>query len=118
MKKIAIICIAVTLAACNTVQGPTVTKLEVVTPSNAMYDCPLLKTWPNYKTLKDVEVARTLVNLYKNNVRCKNSVEALKKFMNKAKSTVEGTSTRDAESNPALDQPNSESSGLFGWFGR
>lgn len=91
MKKLLIIPLVVGLASCNSAAGPTtVVKYEVVTPRKSIYDCPLYKEFPNADTLTDVQVAKTIVKLYKNNVRCKNSINAIEKFLNNAKATVEG----------------------------
>ena len=85
MKKILILTLF--LAGCNS--SPVTTKLQVITPPEQMYDCPIKKQWPNWRTLNDTEVARTVVELYKNNTRCKNSVDAIRKFLTNAKIRIE-----------------------------
>lgn len=92
MKRILIIPLLLALTACNSVGSfqPTVTKYKVVTPDAAMYDCPIFKKWPNADKLTDVDVAKLIVKLYKNNVRCKNTVDGIQKFLEKSKTTVEG----------------------------
>jgi len=76
------------LAGCN---SPMLvqTKLAVVTPPPEMYDCPIERRFPRWETLNDVEVAKTIVKLYKNNVRCRNSVEAIEKYLDDAKAQIE-----------------------------
>lgn len=86
MKKLVVLSV-ILLAGCNSTG--TTTKLKVVTPPEQMYDCPIKKQWPNWKTLNDTEVARTVVELYKNNTRCKNSVDAIRKFLTNAKIRIE-----------------------------
>ena len=86
MKKLVIIA-ALLMAGCQSTV-PT-TKLQVVTPPDQMYDCPIKKQWPNWKTLNDTEVAKTVVELYKNNTRCKASVDAIRKFLTDAKTRIE-----------------------------
>jgi hypothetical protein len=94
MKKLLIVPLVLALTACNSIPlQPTVTKYKVVTPDPTMYDCPVYKKWPNADKLTDVEVAKLIVKLYKNNVRCKNTVDGIEKFLNKAKTTVEGPTT-------------------------
>jgi hypothetical protein len=54
-----------------------------------MYDCPIEKQYPNWQTLNDVQVAKTLIKLHKNNVRCKNSIDAIEAYLAKAKEQIE-----------------------------
>ena len=86
MKKLVIIA-ALLLTGCQST-APT-TKLQVVTPPDEMYDCPIKTKWPNYKTLNDTEVAKTIVELYKNNSRCKASIDAIQKYLTDAKARIE-----------------------------
>ena len=86
MKKFIIIA-ALLLTGCQST-APT-TKLRVVTPPDQMYDCPIKKQWPKGQTLNDTEVAKTVVELYKNNSRCKASVDAIRKFLADAKTRIE-----------------------------
>jgi hypothetical protein len=85
MKKLIIL--SLLLAGCQST-APT-TKLQVITPPDEMYDCPIKTKWPNWKTLNDTDVAKTIVELYKNNKRCKNSVDAIKKYLDDAKKQIE-----------------------------
>ena len=86
MKKLVIIA-ALLLTGCQSTV-PT-TKLQVVTPPEEMYDCPIKKQWPNWQKLNDTEVAKTVVELYKNNSRCKASVDAIRKYLADAKTRIE-----------------------------
>ena len=85
MKKLLIVCLF--LAGCQSTE--ITTKLQVVTPPDEMYDCPIKDKWPNWKTLNDTEVAKTIVELYKNNSRCKASIDAIQKFLTDAKARIE-----------------------------
>ena len=87
MKKI--ILLALLLAGCQSTAVPEM-KMRVVTPPESMYDCPIKRQWPNYQTLNDTDVARTIIELYKNNERCKNSIDAIKQYLDSAKAQVEG----------------------------
>lgn len=90
MKKLLIVPLLLGLTACNSVPfQPTVTKYKVITPDASMYECPIQKKWPNADRLTDVEVAKLIVRLYKNNVKCKNTVDGIQKFLDNAKRTVE-----------------------------
>ena len=86
MKKI--ILLSFLLAGCQS--SIIETKLQVVTPPEQMYDCPIKTKWPNWQTLNDTEVAKTIVELYKNNSRCKASIDAIQKFLTDAKARIEG----------------------------
>lgn len=85
MKKLIIACLF--LAGCQSTAVST--KLTVVTPPEQMYDCPIKKQWPNWQKLNDTDVAKTVVELYKNNTRCKASVDAIRKYLADAKARTE-----------------------------
>ncbi len=70
---------------------------HVVVPEEGMYNCPIVEKLPPSKTLTDIQVARLIVQLYQNNKTCKNSIDAIKNFLEKAKATTnhpEDTSNR------------------------
>lgn len=84
MRKL-ILLLALLLAGCNdTQQVVTSYKYLVVHPDEAMYNCPVLKQFPDWKTLTDAQVAKTLVTLQKNNLTCKSSIESIRKFLKEA----------------------------------
>lgn len=85
MKKLLIL--SLLLAGCQATV-PT-TKLTVVTPPDQMYDCPIKTKWPNWQHLNDTDVAKTIVELYKNNSRCKASIDAIQKYLADAKARIE-----------------------------
>ena len=91
MKRfIPIISIMLTLSACQSTKPNLIqTKMMVVTPPPEMYQCPIERNYPRWETLNDVEVAKTLLKLHKNNLKCKNSIDAIKKFLDKAKVEIE-----------------------------
>lgn len=84
MKKIILLVVAMLLVGCND-QSQILTsyKYMVVHPSEAMYYCPVLKQWPNWKTLTDSQVAKLIIQLQKNNLTCKSSIESIKNFLKK-----------------------------------
>ena len=63
--------------------------IKVVTPPEQLYDCPIKTKWPNWQHLNDTDVAKTIVELYKNNTRCKNSVDAIRNYLADAKARIE-----------------------------
>lgn len=84
MKKLVLLFVLL-LAGCNeTQQVVTSYKYLVVHPDEAMYNCPVLKEFPNWKTLTDAQVAKVLVTLQKNNITCKSSIESIRKFLKEA----------------------------------
>ena len=88
MKKLLLIPMFA-LAGCASPPNLVRTKLQVVTPPDSFYDCPIEKQYPNWQTLNDVEVAKTILKLHKNNVRCHNSIMAIKKFLADSKAKLE-----------------------------
>lgn len=90
MKKFVLIPILFLLAACGpTSQVVTSDKLVVVMPDETFFNCPTLKTFPNPEKLTDVQVARLIIELYKDNQICKNSIEGIKKFLEEAQKKLE-----------------------------
>ena len=70
------------LAGCNDQSQVVSTyKYLVVHPAEAMYYCPVLTKAPNWNTLTDSQVAKLIVQLQKNNLTCKSSIESIKKFL-------------------------------------
>ena len=86
MKKILLL--AFLLAGCNGQQVISSKEYMVVRPDEAMYNCPVLKQWPKWNTLKDSEVAKVLLQLQKNNLTGKSSVESIRTFLDNADKTL------------------------------
>jgi len=68
---------------------PALQQYHVVLAPESMYNCPVVKKWPNIKTLSDLQTARLIVQLAENNNICKASVDALHKFYNEAAARFE-----------------------------
>lgn len=95
MKKIALISIlGLLVTGCQTTDIID-KKNVVVMPSNALYNCPALTYYPKSETLTDIEVAKVIRNLYANNVQCRNSLNAIRKFLNNAQKTVNDSEKRN-----------------------
>lgn len=90
MKRLAIIPVVALLSACQTTDNAVIvqTKLEVVMPDSALYNCPITK-YPDYKKLTDDQVARLLIQMHKNNKICRNSALSIKKFLEDSKKIIE-----------------------------
>ena len=90
MKRLLLIPFALLLAGCQSTQPDLVkTKIQVIVPDQSMYECPTIKSYPNADKLTDIQVARLIVQLYKNNQTCKNSIEAIQKFLETSKASLE-----------------------------
>ena len=90
MKKLLIIAAALTLAGCQTEQVVTKTELQVVVPDRSLFVCPSTK-YPNPDTLTDVEVAKLLVILQRNNADCRRNMNAIRTYLEEAKAQTEAT---------------------------
>lgn len=88
MKKIILLCFLL-LAGCNDqAQVLTTYKYMVVHPSEAMYYCPVIQKFPNWKTLTDSQVAKLIVELQKNNLTCKSSIESIRQFLDNSDNII------------------------------
>lgn len=65
------------------------TQQVVIMPERSMFNCPTIATFPDSRTLTDVQVARLIVQLYQNNTVCRNSMNTLREFLENAKRTAE-----------------------------
>jgi uncharacterized protein YcfL len=90
MNKFICIALAVSLTGCaSTTQMLTTKEQIVILPTASMYNCPSIKTYPNPEKLTDLQVAKVIVDLHTNNKICKNSLDAIKKFLEESKAQVE-----------------------------
>lgn len=90
MKNILIVGLfAFFLSACAST-NPILTqeKLGKINISQELYECPVVKTFPNPDKLTDIQVAKLIVQLYKNNQKCKTSIEAIEEFIVRYNSTI------------------------------
>jgi hypothetical protein len=87
MKKLLLLS-CVLLAGCQTPVHLVSTEYKVVKAPDELYNCPVLKRFPNYETLTDQEVGTLIVKLQRNNLTCRSSVDSIKKFYDDAEKTV------------------------------
>ena len=88
MRRLAILLIsALSLAACGTTTKVVVpeTKNVVVLPPDTMYDCPTDTAIPQTPDYTQADVSAMLLKLYDNNKHCKNSLDNIKQFLDRAK---------------------------------
>lgn len=64
------------------------TQSLVVMPEEVMFNCPTVSNFPETNNLTDIQVARLIVQLYQNNVLCKNSMTTLRQFLENAQRTI------------------------------
>jgi len=64
------------------------TQNVLVTPEEGMYNCEVVDTFPDTTTLTDTQVARFIVTLYQNNVQCRNSIDAIRTFLENVRATI------------------------------
>ena len=103
MKKYLIalsLALTTALAGCATAPPPDLVhiKYTVVTPDPKLFDCPIPQLTTFTKgtaTIDDIKVAHLIVYLYKNNVRCHNSMVAVQKFLSDATKTVSTNPTNN-----------------------
>jgi uncharacterized lipoprotein YajG len=89
MKIILVVLAGLLLAGCNTTSNViATTKLEVVVPDRSLFKCESVR-YPNYKTLTDSQVARLIADLHTKHRECKNSLNAIQKFLEEAKAAIE-----------------------------
>lgn len=92
MNRMIMACIALSLTACGgEIESQIVTrdKLVGVDVPASLYYCPVITTYPSIANMTDIDVARLLVQLQRNNVSCFNSMEAIRTYLNEAKKTLE-----------------------------
>jgi hypothetical protein len=89
MKRIAAVLAMLMLAGCNTPTAYLVTtKFIAIEIPPDLYQCQVTAI-PDYKTLTDRQVAKLLTALYRDNVTCKTSMDAIKKYVEDAKAAID-----------------------------
>lgn len=90
MTKEIIITLSLLLAGCAST-SPILTqeKLGKINISQELFVCPTIKTFPNPDKLTDVQVGKLIVQLYRNNQRCKTSIDAIEQYIEKHNSIVD-----------------------------
>ena len=62
--------------------------IAIDVPAN-LYYCPVIVKFPSTVNMTDIEVARLLVQLQKNNISCANSMAAIQAYLSDAKRSLE-----------------------------
>lgn len=61
---------------------------KVIKAPDTMYECPVETKFPKADTLTNKQVGALILKLQKNNITCKQRIEAVKKFYDDAEKTV------------------------------
>ena len=93
MKSIICAGMMLMLAACSdsALQPQFVVRnkfIAIDVPAN-LYYCPVIVKFPSTVNMTDIEVARLLVQLQKNNISCANSMAAIQSYLSNAKLALE-----------------------------
>jgi hypothetical protein len=98
MKKLIALLAILALSACGKPDSVVVTSPRhmVVMPAEEMFICDPADPFPDPETLTDIRAARIMGQLYQNNVKCRRSLIAIKKFLEDAKKTVESDTSADS----------------------
>lgn len=86
MKRLAALLL---LAGCAQEPQLTTTRHHVVVPDESMYACQRFANWPETNRLTSAQVSRTLVELYSTNEQCYNSQQALRRFLEDARTRIQ-----------------------------
>jgi hypothetical protein len=90
MRTAAVLAAALLLGACASDDIViSTTKYRVVIPEESMFTCDVVERFPDSRTLTDLQVARLLVDLHQNNIRCRNSMQAIRDFLEDSRIRVE-----------------------------
>lgn len=89
MKKILLVLPLIFLTGCSqtavTLLAP---EYKIVKAPDDLYNCPVETKFPKPDTLTDQQVGSLLLKLQKNNITCKNSLDAVRQFYVDAEATV------------------------------
>ena len=61
---------------------------KVVKIPEQLYVCPVVKNFPDADKLTNKQVGGLLIDVQKNNMICKNSIDSIKKYMDEAEATI------------------------------
>jgi len=88
MRWLVLSTLALVLAACDERPQLITSRQVVVLPEESMYACARFTNWPDASRLTSVQVSRTVLELYQLNEQCYASQQAIRKFLEDARSRV------------------------------
>jgi len=89
MKTLVIILTALTLSGC--VSNPIkliAPEFKVVKVPDELYNCSTVTKFPNTDNLTNEQVGQLILKLQKNNMVCKNSLDAVRQYLDDAETKV------------------------------
>jgi hypothetical protein len=88
MKKL-ILLLPLLLTGCSQTAVQLIApEYKVIKAPDDMYNCPVETKFPKADTLTNKQVGQLILKLQKNNITCKQKMEAVKQFYNDAEKTV------------------------------
>jgi hypothetical protein len=88
MRKLALLLPLLLTGCSQTAVQLLAPEYKVVKAPDTMYTCPTETKFPKPDTLTNKQVGALILKLQKNNVTCKNNIEAVKQFYDDAEKTV------------------------------
>jgi len=89
MKKILLVSSLLFLTGCTqsavTLLAP---EYKVIKAPDALYNCPVENKFPKADKLTDQQVGALILKLQRNNMTCKQSIDALRQFYDDAEKTL------------------------------
>lgn len=89
MKKIVIILAALTVSGCASAPIKLIApEYKVVKVPDELYNCPVEKKFPKTEHLTNEQVGQLILKLQKNNMVCRNSLDAVHSYLDDAEAKI------------------------------
>ena len=88
MKRLALLLPLLLTGCSQTAIQLLAPEYKIVKAPDELYNCPVETKFPKSDTLTNKQVGALILKLQKNNVTCKTSADAVKKFYDDAEKTV------------------------------
>jgi hypothetical protein len=88
MKKLLLVLPLLLTGCSQTAVQLLAPEYKIVTAPEELYACPVEKVFPKSDTLTNKQVGTLVLKLQKNNITCRQSLDAIHKFYDDAEKTV------------------------------
>ena len=89
MKKVLLVLPLFLLTGCSQTAVQLLTpEYKVIKAPDDLYNCPVETKFPKAETLTNKQVGNLVLKLQKNNVTCKQSLDAVRQFYDDAEKTI------------------------------